>query len=158
MCLTLRPDRYEKKRDFIDKIVIEKTYGVAYKVGYKILDRTSHRLTAPIQKNGHFLKLNRWIHRNETSTDNSGERLWYDLAETSYESGYHIYIDKDEAKKMLTSYYKIRCGSPTVRKVYFKEVTAYGYERRALSCYGDAVSKIVVARQMFIPSLRNPKP
>jgi len=160
MCLTTKPSRSEKKKDFIDKIIIEKKYGVAYRVGYKILNRTySHRLAPPIQTNGSSLKLNRWIHRDETSFLRSGEQLWFDIGKYPYESGYHIYIDEDEAKRMLHKYYRRKCACPTLRKVYFKEVTAYGYERRTGGVFCDEfINRIVVARQIFIPSLKNPKP
>jgi len=96
-------------------------------VGWKIFEIFHHQL------NFYFLwqraRTERWL------TDTNIKILHTVFQQQPYQTGYHIYLKESDAKK--------RSKDP--RKVYYKNPTSWGYQDRC---------PIVVARKLFIPSLR----
>lgn len=131
MCLR-KVIKYDILRRF--KPERENKYNIGWKV-FKSYDSELH----PIYKGyNNIFPINQWINEKDFRP---GYYYYknndYIDGPNTYRTGFHIYLDKKNAIKKLES----GCGE-VIKKVYFKNVVAKGYEYK---------SKIVVAKEMMIP-------
>lgn len=109
-----------------------------HNVGWKIFSMDDYYHIYPQFQSSKIFKINRWIHEKSMR---EGKNEFDDIRASDnqlYEKGFHIYLSKEDAMKNNFFHEKMR-------KVYYRKPVAYGYQ---------AHKKVVVAKEIFILSIR----
>jgi hypothetical protein len=132
MCLACR----KRKNELIP---IQKENG--YYVGWKIFRKVKKCLEFRFMISPNNIPVKTWLNE-KTYRDSTLNYISFAQRTGSYKKGFHIYTTKEEARCKAREYYSSSLiFRDTIKKVYFKQITAQGYQ-------GDV--PVIVAKQMFI--------